>query len=116
MIDIDTNPSSSQSAESATASVKLTYDPEWLAITRAFHPYLSVVRKQSDMPHKTEAEALVKKELEWVLQNVGEEREISSQQVFWPTAPGPGSEGDAKYQQRELFYFSHYSNILYSSH
>ena len=98
----------------------LTYDPEWLAITRAFHPYLSNGRMQPIYPDEEAARGMIEKELEWVkshVRNSGNEkigggseeklgmRDVADCQVFVKTAPGPGSEGEAKFQQREFCVF-----------
>lgn len=48
---------------------------------------------------------MVSKELEWVKQNVKQDERgdilVSDYQTFTITAPGPGSEGGAKFKQRE---------------
>ncbi|KIM43939.1 hypothetical protein M413DRAFT_9238 [Hebeloma cylindrosporum] len=82
----------------------LSYDPEWLAITRAFHSYLSLTRQQSNFPEEAEARALVAQAAKWVEENVktNEQGEIpvADHQTFVMTAPGPGSqEPGAKVQQ-----------------
>ncbi|KAI0798630.1 DBR1-domain-containing protein [Irpex lacteus] len=80
----------------------LTYDPEWLAITRAFNPYMSTSRYQLRYPDEAEARAAVAQELKWVeeniLTNVGEdesnkrrEKRVDDCQTFVLTAPGPQS-------------------------
>ncbi|KAI9452676.1 lariat debranching enzyme, C-terminal domain-containing protein [Russula earlei] len=46
--------------------VVLSYDPEWLAITRAFQPYLSRGRKQETYPDPDSARAAVSREWDWV--------------------------------------------------
>lgn len=87
----------------------LTYDPEWLAITRAFHPYLSKHKTQPIYPDEDAARGMMEKELEWVKSNVRNKsesskagiRDIDDCQAFVMTAPGPGQEGEAKSQQRE---------------
>ncbi|KAH7928638.1 DBR1-domain-containing protein [Leucogyrophana mollusca] len=88
-----------------------TYDPEWLAITRAFHPYLSTSRRQAAYPDEPTARAKFQEELEWVQKNVQNKqspqdtaaflgiRDIDDCQTFVKTAPGPGSEGNEKMQQ-----------------
>lgn len=82
----------------------LSFDPEWLAISRAFHPWLSTTRAQRAFPQEAEARKMVAKELEWVMRNVpgkvGEHFLVSECQTFVQTAPGPGNEGSAKNQQR----------------
>jgi lariat debranching enzyme len=89
----------------------LSFDPEWLAICRAFHPFLSTTRQQPAFPDEAEARALVAKEREWVAQNVPVDARgeipVLEHQVFTMTAPGPGSEGPNKFRQRTLtFMFS----------
>lgn len=97
---------------------KLTFDPEWLAITRAFHPYMSTRRRQADYPDEATARASVAEEMKWVKSNVQNQKTNSSEaslggirsildcQTFVQTAPGPGSEGAQKNQQRERTNFS----------
>ncbi|KZP27058.1 DBR1-domain-containing protein [Athelia psychrophila] len=102
---------------------RLTYDPEWLAITRAFHPYLSTARMQPVYPDEAEARELIREAGEWVKQNVrnvnvkeaeegkeGEEtgghtyvaeecvRNVEDCQNFVMTAPGSDSKGDKNAQ------------------
>lgn len=83
----------------------LSFDPEWLAISRAFHPWLSTTRYQLPFPEEADARAMVSKELDWVMKNVktkyGDTMPVSECQTFAPTAPGPGTEGAEKYRQRE---------------
>lgn len=107
---------------------RLSFDPEWLAITRAFHAQLSTVRAQPRLPNPKVAVDMVKRELEWVQSHIGATRkdgttageskpiiesssgtgpgsesglkDVDECQVFWPTAPGPGSEGGHKFSQR----------------
>ncbi|KAI5119537.1 hypothetical protein M0805_002559 [Coniferiporia weirii] len=84
---------------------RLTFDPEWLAITRAFHTHLSTERAQLRLPEAAQAAQSVKRELEWVQRNVGDKekcdgvKDVHDCQVFWPTAPGPGNEGPNKFMQ-----------------
>ncbi|KAF9551565.1 DBR1-domain-containing protein [Agrocybe pediades] len=76
------------------------YDPEWLAITRAFHPWLSTTKHQPAFPDEAEARALVAKELEWVKANVKTNERgqilVSDHQSFVMTAPGPAKEDRSK--------------------
>ena len=81
---------------------RLSFDPEWLSITRAFHAYLSLDRMQRRLPEEAEAKSAVKAELEWVRTNVGD-KIIEEVQNFCQTAPGPGDEGRHKFHQRERF-------------
>lgn len=86
----------------------MTYDPEWLAITRAFHPFLSTSRSQPRLPDEEQAREMVQKEMEWLKacgsvfdkEKQDSVREITECQTFWPTAPGPANE--PRNQQREF--------------
>ncbi|KAI0692057.1 lariat debranching enzyme, C-terminal domain-containing protein [Cytidiella melzeri] len=82
----------------------LTFDPEWLAITRAFNPYMSTSRYQLRYPDEAEARSAVSKELQWVGENIlvdsGEVQSLDMRvkrvdecQTFVMTAPGPQSPG-----------------------
>lgn len=111
------------------ATPRLSFDPEWLAITRAFHAQLSTAYSQPRLPNPKIAAEMVKRELDWVQTHImttveGEPttadsksglelpstaaaaapgsrlKDIDECQVFWPTAPGPGSEGAHKFRQR----------------
>ncbi|KAH7913124.1 lariat debranching enzyme, C-terminal domain-containing protein [Hygrophoropsis aurantiaca] len=111
VIDIPASDSFPPSASSSRRRPRLTYDPEWLAITRAFHPYLSTSRRQAVYPDEATARAKIKEELLWVEKNVQPKtlvddtallpgmRDIEDCQVFVQTAPGPGSEGGETMQQ-----------------
>ena len=100
-------------APTSSATPRLTYDPEWLAITRAFHPYLSTERTQAQYPDESTARLMIQKELEWVKSNVKNKsanvatgmRDVDDCQPFVMTAPGPGGEGGAIGQQREFSVF-----------
>lgn len=72
----------------------LTYDPEWLAITRAFHPLLSTTKRQPPFPAEEEARERVRQAQEWITTNVyggnsGTTKRIEEVQTFAMTAPGP---------------------------
>lgn len=86
----------------------LSFDPEWLAITRAFHPWLSTTRHQPAFPDEAEARALVAQELKWVRENVPTnergEMLVKECQSFATTAPGPGREGGDKFRQRRSWF------------
>ncbi|KAJ6591369.1 lariat debranching enzyme, C-terminal domain-containing protein [Mycena sp. CBHHK59/15] len=83
---------------------QLTYDPEWLAISRAFHPFLSLSHGQRAFPPEEAARALVAEARAWIAENVSkrgdeaeldvEDLEIQSVQEFVMTAPGPGREDE----------------------
>ncbi|KAK1236408.1 lariat debranching enzyme [Marasmius sp. AFHP31] len=84
--------------------LELSFDPEWLAISRAFQPWFSLQKhSRKSFPQEYEARAMVAKELEWVkanLLNDGKTRlPVSDIQQFLGTAPGPGSEGAQKFKQ-----------------
>ncbi|KZV99020.1 DBR1-domain-containing protein [Exidia glandulosa HHB12029] len=66
----------------------LTFDPEWLAISKALHPFLSTSRSQLPLPSEETAKKLVDKEREWIAENVGS-LDIADVQVFTMTAPAP---------------------------
>ena len=44
----------------------MSYDPEWLAITRAFQPYFSLEHKPAIYPNADDARAAVSREWDWV--------------------------------------------------
>jgi lariat debranching enzyme len=98
------------SPETAHSPPVLSFDPEWLAISRAFHPWLSTSKPQRSFPVEEEARTMIKEELEWVSKNVPGKLDgaflVSECQTFVPTAPGPGPahEGIPKNQQRERWF------------
>jgi lariat debranching enzyme len=75
-----------------TQAPKLTFDPEWMAITRAFQPWLSRTRVQRAFPEEREARRMVSEELEWVMKKVGDGYEIGKCQVFSPGTEEIGGE------------------------
>ena len=81
-------------------------DAEWLAITKAFHPFLSTSRTQSVYPDEEEARELVKKASEWVKENVSEIKPVDQVQQFMMTAPEEKDERQkidyGKTKQREF--------------
>ncbi|KAI6116135.1 lariat debranching enzyme, C-terminal domain-containing protein [Pisolithus sp. B1] len=103
----------SASSHAENPSPKLTYDPEWLAITRAFDEYFSRSQHQVSFPDEETARSRVLQELEWVRKNLVQKHTgtgegagevsgttrgpaISEHQVFVRTAPGPDSEGQGR--------------------
>ncbi|KAJ7198801.1 lariat debranching enzyme, C-terminal domain-containing protein [Mycena pura] len=84
----------------AELPARLTYDPEWLAISRAFHPLLSLEYNQGMFPLEDKARALVTEARTWIADDLRvrepgldlEDLEISQVQEFAMTAPGPGLE------------------------
>lgn len=74
----------------------MTFDPVWLAISRAFQPILSLQVAQPALPvDATVLKATIEKELAWVRMNVLEAGapEVSTVQRFERTAPAPGEPG-----------------------
>ncbi|TFK45893.1 hypothetical protein OE88DRAFT_1648923 [Heliocybe sulcata] len=73
----------------------IAFDPEWLAITRAFQPYLSLSSSQPAFPDEPTARQRVAEEMAWVRENVyggeGSEKEkrVGEVQKFVMSAPGP---------------------------
>ncbi|KAI5896523.1 DBR1-domain-containing protein [Schizophyllum commune H4-8] len=86
-----------------------TFDPEWLAIVRAFNPLLSLEMKQTPFPPENEAREMVARELAWVQENVlatrdGQTVKIGDVQQFTPTLPGgDGPQGRERFQQPPWF-------------
>jgi hypothetical protein len=79
---------------------RLTYDAEWLAISRAFHPFLSLTRLQRAFPLEDAARALVAEARTRIADDLRarepgldiEDLEVTQIQEFQMTAPGPGRE------------------------
>ncbi|KAL1711189.1 lariat debranching enzyme, C-terminal domain-containing protein [Schizophyllum commune] len=86
-----------------------TFDPEWLAIVRAFNPLLSLEMKQTPFPPENEAREMVARELAWVQENVlaprdGQTVKVEEVQQFSPTLPGgDGPQGRERFQQPPWF-------------
>lgn len=96
---------------------KLTFDPEWLAITRAFHPFMTRRAEQIPFPAEGLARQMVKDEIEWVIRNVGNNEgsiNVLDYQQFVKTAPGPGNEGSMRNRQR-MWAFQNVCSRLISS-
>ncbi|WWD18909.1 hypothetical protein CI109_103365 [Kwoniella shandongensis] len=93
-------------------SPRLTFDPEWLAISRAMHPYLSTKHSQTPLPPREAIQQLIQDEKDrierdgllvpseeerddGVVDLVWEKGEIEIKRVqrFWPTAPAEGQPG-----------------------
>lgn len=77
----------------------LSYDPEWLAITRVFNPYLSRRKIQWPFPGTSDdARQRVARELEWVIAAfpTPEDLEVERVQQFVKTVPGPKGNGWAR--------------------
>jgi hypothetical protein len=101
---------------------RLTYDPEWLAISRAFHPFLSLESRQRAFPLEERARALVSEARKWIVDDLArrepgadlEDLEVGAVQEFVMTAPGPGKEEQmgGRRAQRECL-FSLYSCVFF---
>ncbi|TIB69233.1 hypothetical protein E3Q23_04336 [Wallemia mellicola] len=71
-----------------------TFDPHWLAITRAFHPFMTIGEDQLELPSDEDAKREIATQLEWTneyLSNV----QVESIQQFVKTAPADGDKGFA---------------------
>ena len=132
VIDILAPHDSPLSTNSDGLPCKLTYDPEWLAITRAFDQYFSRSRVQVSFPVEETARQQVREEMAWVkkhlmqggIENIGGEAgekgeqfdgpdilvglAIIEHQTFVQTAPGPGQDNGGgsvpREKQREPFW------------
>ena len=106
-VEPSTSAPTSPSIDAVHTTPMLAFDPEWLAITRAFNPLMSRGRDQQAYPDEQDARAAVKKELEWVKAKVyGLEQSdaadtplhvlvkpITTYQKFEVTAPPPDPNG-----------------------
>ncbi|KIK59673.1 hypothetical protein GYMLUDRAFT_226480 [Collybiopsis luxurians FD-317 M1] len=93
----------SQATSGQSSSPILTYDPHWLAITRAFHPHVSLSKQQQSFPSENVARAMVEENLEWVRHNVPEGGKVRVQDIqqFAHTAPGPNSHTAGKDKSKQ---------------
>lgn len=90
ILDIPSEPNSSENNEPS-----FMFDLEWLAITRAAHPFLTSARLQGRLPALKATKEMVATELEWVTANVGE-KNVEIVQTFTMTAPGPEPQAKGK--------------------
>ncbi|EKM74736.1 hypothetical protein AGABI1DRAFT_123560 [Agaricus bisporus var. burnettii JB137-S8] len=68
----------------------LEFNPEWLAITRAFHPWFATTLRQRRFPIEREARSAVASATQWVFENLqSESLLVDDIQQFVQTAPGP---------------------------
>ncbi|KAJ3557405.1 hypothetical protein NM688_g1488 [Phlebia brevispora] len=98
------SPSSPSNPKSQNPQPSFTFDPEWLAITRAYNPYMSLGTNQLPYPNEVEARAAVQRELVWIKKHVygistsesskdalmGLSKTVESCQKFCITAPAHG--------------------------
>jgi len=72
-----------------------SYDPQWLAITKTFHPYLSTTFKQNDLPSEDDLQTYcpgvlaanrsqINENLKWVNENI---KDLTVPKNFEPVAP-----------------------------
>ena len=98
-------PQSDLDTAAAPATPILAYDPAWLAITRAFHPYFSLTRAQLPFPDEQTARASVETELAWVMEHVPKKLggwEVVTCQQFWRGVPDVTQEPRRSHGQREF--------------
>lgn len=87
----------SSTADGPNTRYPLQYDPEWLAITRVFHPHLAIADRPASVP-ADEGEAaylpLIQQERAWVEENIVVKDKLCVPRNFAPTAPAltPGSQ------------------------
>lgn len=72
---------------------ELMYDLEWLAICRAFHPFLSLQHAEIRLPPELEMKKLIDEARQWVEAHVGEGKKVADVQNFVMTAPGANGPG-----------------------
>lgn len=80
----------SSTADSPNTRYPLQYDPEWLAITRVFHPHLKIGDRTASVP-ADEGEAvylpLIEQERAWVKTNIEDKGKLDVPHNFSLTAP-----------------------------
>lgn len=76
------------------------FDPHWLAITRAFHPLMSLEETPNEIPTQEEIAVELNKQLEWCYEHLSNVS-IESIQNFTKTAPSDGQKGFTYKGQRE---------------
>ncbi|EMD34232.1 hypothetical protein CERSUDRAFT_97491 [Gelatoporia subvermispora B] len=92
VIDVPIPPEQAEVLRSGAPAV-LSFDPEWLAITRAFQPYMSLELKAAKIPDEATMRAAVQRELAWVQEHVMAGRDVlplEEVQQCDTTAPPPG--------------------------
>ncbi|KZT66668.1 DBR1-domain-containing protein [Daedalea quercina L-15889] len=85
---------------------ELLFDPEWLAITRAFHSYMSTGPNQLSYPEEGTVRTAVEKELTWVHEHV-KMLKVEESQTFVVTAPPPSDDENSILRQQQP---PHYPN------
>lgn len=106
IVDIPEPPDFHQEASGERIAPVLSFDPEWLAITRAFHPYMPTGPSQMTYPVEDAARAAVETEVAWVKDHV-QSLKVDDCQAFVITAPPPGpSDNPSLRQQQRTSYVS----------
>lgn len=80
----------SETASEPNKRYALQYDPEWLAITRAFHPLLTIGDRSATVPANEGEETyrpLIEKESAWVRENIVAQGKLDVPHNFVQTAP-----------------------------
>lgn len=94
-----TQPINSDDTETIIPRYTLQYDPEWLAITRAFHPLLNIGDRTANTPADEGEPAyqpLITKERAWVDENIVAQNKLDVPHNFALTAPAITPEADSK--------------------
>ncbi|KAF3004674.1 hypothetical protein E8E14_002758 [Neopestalotiopsis sp. 37M] len=90
----------------ASTEVRLEYDPEWLAITRVFHQYLTIGEREAKTPVDEGEEVyanMIDKERVWVNEHIVAQNKLAVPENFTITAPphNPGDPETVSYQPEE---------------
>ncbi|KAF7329688.1 RNA lariat debranching enzyme [Mycena kentingensis (nom. inval.)] len=89
-------PAPASAPTSQSDGPRLFFDPHWLAITRAFAPFLPLKETPTPLPPQAETPALVAESLAWVREKVDLATPIDEVQVFAHTAPPTRSASGAE--------------------
>ncbi|KAI0736378.1 DBR1-domain-containing protein [Fomitopsis betulina] len=106
IVDIAEPPRFHKEALGERAAPILSFDPEWLAITRAFHPYMPTGPSQLAYPIEDAARAAVETEVAWVNEHV-HSLKVDDCQAFTIKAPPPGPSDNPSLRQQQP---PHYPN------
>ena len=91
--------SRTEASNENTAPV-LSFDPEWLAITRAFHRYMPTGPNQMTYPVEDAARAAVEDEVAWVKDHV-HSLKVDDCQAFVITAPPPSPDDNPSLRRQQ---------------
>lgn len=116
VVDLDTPTGRQCWVDGKYEEPSLAFDPVWLGITRALHPWFSTSKLQRPFPEESEARALVSKEREWVNKNIKTNQEgeilVTDHLRFAMTAPGPAQEGANRHRQRKSLSWSQTTLVI----